>query len=278
MMRFVLFTAIILTAACAPDKDGRSPDTDLTAVTSSVVDTIAAAGKSEAYISQGSFRGGEITDGRDVHGIEWSAMDGFERVEIRIHQAVWGGEHKAPPVAIPCWFKVTREHYPARLVIVFGGTRMFSASPPRLNESDLVLGFHRIIFLDDSGSMCAFEIESESVFEVFELHEPARIVIDIKKFPGGASASPDTVFSLRSASWPLSERLGHMQEHLGLEGASKPRIILDDGGEFCVEEGYYPTRLEAEGRRKIFTALDIELHIEARGPEDRPRNIPPGME
>ncbi len=261
MMRSSILTAAILIQSCLP--------------AGSAVDTIATEGKSGTYIARGSFTGGEVKDGRDVHDIEWSVHEGFERIEIRIHEAKWLDSENATPAALPCWFSVSREDFPARLLVVVRGTRMFSAAPPELPPAALVRGFYRIIYLDDAGSMFAFEINNDTEFEVFERHDPAVIVIDIRETVAGSRGGPETVFSLRSVSWTHGERSGHFQEVLMKAGAKKSRIIRDAEGDFCVEEGWYPTLKEAEEKRGILAEQNIVLYVEQRGTGDQPRNIQP---
>ncbi len=274
-MRLFILAAAILIQACAGEGDDVSADEQPGLPAGSVVDTIATEGKSGIYIARGSFTGGEVKDGRDVHDIEWSVHEGFERIEIRIHEAKWLDSENASPVAVPCWFSVSREDFPARLLVVVSGTRMFSTAPPELPPDALVRGFYRIIYLDDAGSMFAFDVKNDTEFEVFEQHDPAVIVIDIREIVAGSRGGPETVFSLRSVSWPHGETPGHFQEALMNAGAKKSCIIRDAEGDFCVEEGWYPTLKEAEEKLGLFAEKNIVLYVEQRGTGDQPRNIRP---
>jgi hypothetical protein len=270
--RSLILAGSMFLLACAGDRSGGTAGEETLDRAGSIVDTTAAEVKTGTYIARGSFSGGEITDGRDVHDIEWSVHDGFERIEIRIHEAKWGDSENAVPADVPCRFNVTREDYPARLLVLAGGTRMFSARPPELPADALVTGFYRIICLDDSGTMLAIDVKADTEFEVFETHDPAVINIDIREAPAGSRGGPATVFSLRSPSWPAGERPGHFQEGLMKAGAENSRIIRDAGGDFCVEEGWYPSRKEAEARRRLLAEEGMILLIEERGAGDRPRH------
>lgn len=274
-MRPLILAAAILLTACAGEQSNSAADGEVPVQAPAIVDTTSGTGQRGIFLARGSVTGGEITDGRDVHRIEWSAHDGFERLEIRIHEAKWGDSENASPAAVPCRFTVSREDFPARLLVRVGGTRMFSASPLDLPSDALIHEYYRIIYLDDSGAMFAFDVKSDTEFEVYEMHDPAVIVIDIREVPAGSRGGPATVFSLRSVSWPHGERPGHFQEELMKTGAKNSRIIRDARGAFCVEEGWYPTLEEAEERQKLLTVNDIFLLIEQRGIEDQPRHIPP---
>lgn len=265
----------MLLLACSADRNGGTASKD---AIGAIIDTTAAEGKSGTYIACGSFTGGEVTDGRDVHDIKWSAHDGFERVEIRIHEAKWGDSENAVPAALPCWFNVTREDYPSRLLVTVNGTRMFSAWPPVLPEDAMITGYYRIIYLDDSGAMFAFDVDPDTEFEVFETHDPAVITIDIREAPAGSRGRLKKVFSLRSPSWTNGERLGHFQEELMKAGAENSRIVRSAGGNFYVEEGWYSSRSEAEARRKLLAKEGITMLIEERGAGDQPRHIAPEQE
>jgi len=270
----ILVVSIFL-FACAGDRNGEATVEEAIDCARSIVDTAAAEGKNGTYIARGSFTGGEVADGRDVHNIEWSAHDGFERLEIRIHEGKWSDSKNAEPAAVPCRFTGSREDFPARLVVRGSGTRMFSSGPPELPDDALIDGYYRIVYLDDSGAMFAFDVESDTEFEVYEMHDPAVIVVDIREIPSGSRGGPGSVFSLRSISWQHGERPGHFQEELMKAGAKSSRIIRDTGGSFCVEEGWYPTREEAVERKALFAGKNIVLFIEQRGTGDQPRHIVP---
>ena len=276
--RILILVMVILLPACGGGEGGGAARNEPRDLAASAVDTVAGMVKSGTYLARGSFTGGEITDGRDVHHIEWSARDGFERIEIRIHEAKWGDSENADPVAVPCRFSVSREDFPARLVVVVSGTRMFSTQPPELPDGAMVEGYYRIIYLDDAGSMFAFDVKNDTEFEVFEMHDPAVIVIDIRKVPIGSRGGPESVFSLRSASWPHGERPGHFEEELMRAGAKSSRIVRDADGYFFVEEGWYPARKDAEERQRLLAEEGIILFIEHKGTDDQPGHIPPEHE
>jgi len=275
IMKLFILATLVIFQACAGEQHDSAQGAETDVLAYSVTDTIAGMGKSGTYIARGSFTGGEITDGRDVHRIEWSMHDGFERLEIRIHEAKWGDSDNADPVQVPCRFTVRREDFPARLLVSLGGTRMFSAPPPELPADRLTRGYYRIVYLGDSGAMFVFDVENDTEFEVYEMHDPAVIVIDIREVPAGSRSGPETVFSLRSVSWQAGEGPGHFQERLMKAGTENSRIIRDAGGGFCVEEGWYTTRDEAEKKQKLLAGKDFLLFIEQRGIDGRIRHISP---
>ena len=61
-------------------------------------------------------------------------------------------------------------------------------------------------------------------------------------------------------------------------GAKNSRILHDAGGDFCVEEGWYLSRKEAEERQKLLAEKGMIMLIEERGTGDRPCHIAPEQE
>jgi hypothetical protein len=279
-MRSVIIAAAIIMTACSWEPgDGamveKTPVQESPATAASA-DKTAGTEKTGIYIARGSFSGGESLDGRDVYRIGWSARDEFERIEIDIRKGRWDGRGSGDSTGAPCRFTVSREDFPARLLVLVNGTRMFSAGPPEIAPGGLVEGFYRIVYLDDAGSMFAFDVDADTEFEVFETCDPARIVIDVRGVHAGSRSGPQEAFSLRSLSWRPGEGPGHFEERLLRAGAERTRILRDDAGDFCVEEGWYATRDEAEKRQEIFGGKGIALFIEERGIGDIPRHMTSG--
>ena len=67
MTRLFILAAAILIQACAGEGNDVSEDVKPGLPAGSVVDTIATEDKSGIYIARGSFTGGEVKDGMDVH-------------------------------------------------------------------------------------------------------------------------------------------------------------------------------------------------------------------
>jgi hypothetical protein len=103
-------------------------------------------------------------------------------------------------------------------------------------------------------------------FEVFELHNPGRIVIDIKAGDKSEKDFPP-VYSLRSKSYYFDD-LRDQEEKMELE---RVRIIKSQDKKYVIEEGYYKTAQEAMERKDLFIKKGIELFVEKRGANELPK-------
>jgi len=241
----------------------------------------ANVGKRNIYVDVGKVRGGQPTDGKDLAFIRFGKHDTFERVALDIHE--WTGDAGtpsrgiAPPAAIPCQFEVAYEEYPFRLVFDLEGVRWRSATLPNVSSSDYISSMY-FIFPDSWGNeRLAVTFNKPIKYEVFELHNPARIVVDIKAGDFSANKFPP-VYSLRSRSSDDSDELRDLQYKLislknlddywgdskEISKGKKVRILQSQDKKYFVEEGYYKTKQEALTRQKIFRKLGITLFIEKR--------------
>lgn len=229
-------------------------------------DYAAGSGKRHIYHRSGKVIGGQITDGKDIYGITWSKHEDFERIVLEISEASWGTEEKAP-AEVPCHFVIKHENYPPRLVFTLSGVRAFSAKMPACKDSDLMRDIYRIIYLDDAGARFAVAFSKLIEFEVYERHDPARIVVDIR--PIGAVP----IYSLRTYSMKSSEKLGHLEEEILHLGGTNVRIVRSEGDLYFVEEGYHDCEKEVELRRWFYSEKGIRLFIEKRLPLDTPAEV-----
>lgn len=140
----------------------------------------ASIDKKDVYISSGTVQGGEITDGMDIRDIRWSKHITFERIVLHIYKSEDG--KKGLPAPVPCHFEIEYEQRPFRLVFTLSGVRRFSATFPKLTGSNLINDIHKIIYPDNSVAKFAVELKEPIEYEVFELHNPAMIVVDIRPF------------------------------------------------------------------------------------------------
>lgn len=153
--------------------------------TSSESQTIKSiVGKKNIYRDSGKVMGGQRTDGKDLYSIKFGKHDTFERLVLSIHE--WTTDENlvpkgdSPPAAIPCPFEVTYEEYPFRLFFDLEGVRWISANLPNHASSEYISGMY-FIFPDSWGNArLAVTFKGPMQYEVFELHDPARIVVDIK--------------------------------------------------------------------------------------------------
>ena len=139
----------------------------------------------EGYVSSGSITGGEITDGLDVKNVRWAIRKGFERIVFDVYK--WGGYEKpegTEPAEVPGYFEVSGKRNENGLLVRIGGYRSFSAQFPELKDSDLIeeISINRNEKLaDDSGFIIEIDLKKPVIYKAFELHDPARIVVDLKE-------------------------------------------------------------------------------------------------
>lgn len=211
----------------------------------------------------GSVQGGELTDGRDLRNIRWGKHQGFERIVLDIYEG--GYSEKGPPVSIPCPYTISYEHYPFRFVVELNGIRARNARFGLFKGSDLVQETYQIPYLDDSGLMFSIALKKPVEYRIFELHNPARIVIDIRE--NKKAMNLPAVYSVRSKKDLGVEGLGHLKEVLNHNGSENVRIIKSQTGDLFVEEGYYLTKKAAEERMKVIQQQiqEAEFFIEKTG-------------
>ena len=103
-------------------------------------------------------------------------------------------------------------------------------------------------------------------FEVFELHNPGRIVIDIRRGDKSEEDFPP-VYSLRSKSYYFDD-LKAQEDKMGLQSV---RIIKSQDKKYVIEERYYKTEQEAVDRKDLFIKKGIELFVEKRRVNELPK-------
>jgi hypothetical protein len=253
----------------------------------------AAAGKQNIYRDSGKVIGGQRTDGKDLYSIKYGQHDTFERLVIGIHQ--WLTDEKGvsiagPPSDIPCSFEVTYEEYPFRLVFDFEGVRWSSATFPKFSGSDYISDIHSIFAHSWGNDRFAVILAKPIQYEVFELHNPAKIVVDIKRGEKSAHQFPP-VYSLRTKSSAnssddlrdIKEKLHNLKYEDGggddwgrndqIPKGKKVRIIQSRDNNLFAEEGYYKTNQEALKRQKYYAKKGITLFIEKRKVGEIPKVI-----
>ncbi|TSB47781.1 hypothetical protein [Alkalicoccobacillus porphyridii] len=234
----------------------------------------ATTSKENNYMQNGTFTGGEITDGRSVGDIDSGIHDEYERLVLDIYEGSY--QELEGPAVIPNHFEVTKEAYPSRLVYTLRGIRGMPEEIPDFSSMDLFSYMEIVPYFDDATIQLAVYMQESVEFEVFEMHDPAKIVTDVSRVEREDEAA--TIFSVRTASTPQGESTINI-EGAGSEfterGAEQVRTLHSDGFTVFVEEGYYHTMEEAEERKTELEndGVEHELHIEERGMLDIPENI-----
>ena len=246
----------------------------------------AGTDQEEVYLCQPAvIQGGTVTDGKDLRNIRWGRHEEFERFVLDIHHGTY--EEAGPPAEKPCWFEVEYQLYPPRFVITLMGVRARRAEYARPDGSCLIRDIYSLPFLDDSGLQFALELKQPVKFEVFELEDPARIVLDIKPLPEAEKREKEwpVRYSVRTTTEYSPERAGHVEnialirEELGHMNIEDVRILRAEDGKLLVEAGLFRTRSAAEEKlEKLEEEMaDISFFIERREVKSMPAAEPAGQ-
>jgi hypothetical protein len=221
----------------------------------------AHVGKRNIYLDSGTVtRGLTPPGGTDVYDIRFSKHGTFERLVFEIRDTT-----DDKPSKTPCFFEVTYEQYPFRLVVDLDNTRLqFSADFPNFSNSNYISGIYYLPSETSGNYKFALTLKKPIKFEVFELHNPGRIVIDIKAGDQSEKDFPP-VYSLRSKSYYFDD-LRYQEDKMGLE-----RIIKSRDKKYVIEEGYYKTEQEARERKDLFIKKGIMLFVEKRRVNELPK-------
>lgn len=230
-----------------------------------------ATAKDDHYMQAGTFVGGEITDGRVVGNIDSGIHDEYERLVLDIYEGAY--EELGDPADTPNHFEVTMEAYPSRFVYTLHGIRGQPDELPDLTNMEYLSFMEMIPYFDDATIQLAMYAKESVEFEVFEMHNPAKIVTDVRLIESEVEYA--TVYSIRTPSFPQKEFTETYQSAFGERGAEQVRTLHSGDATIFVEEGYYSTLEEAEERKEVLEndGIDFELHIEERGMQDFPENI-----
>ncbi|MCM2677930.1 hypothetical protein [Alkalicoccobacillus plakortidis] len=234
----------------------------------------ASTTKEDYYMQNGTFVGGEITDGRSVGDINQGAHDGYERLVLDIYEGSY--QELGDPADIPNYFEITKEAYPSRLIYTLAGIRGLPEEIPELSNMELFSHMSVVPYFSDATIQLAVYLQEPVEFEVFEMHNPAKIVTDIRSISDENEYAP--VFSVRTASTSQGDTVDAIQSadsEFRERDADQVRTLHSEDNSVFVEEGYYSSLEEAEERKIELEndGIDFDLHIEERGTHDIPKYI-----
>ena len=126
------------------------------------------------------FEGGYLSDGLDIAKIRQS-KEGEDKLRLvfDIHkQSVKSGSLGEPSKRVGSYNFI---YYPEKNLItaIVSGYRAFSASLPKFSSSSIVEKIYMDKYLDDSGYKFHIKLKDDAKVKVFDLQNPARIVVDI---------------------------------------------------------------------------------------------------
>lgn len=238
----------------------------------------AGSGGSPDHPLQAAVAGGVITDGADIAAITRRRAGAAEELEITFNR--WAGYEAGADASVPmdrpCHFRVSAEDYPHGLRLVFAGVRAFSARnrlPGRdepFRHPSLVRRIYPVVTLDDSALELVVALNRRVRFSVWELADPARVIIELAPEPGPGALKP--LFSLRTASGVSGEPAAVLRERLAAKTGASPRWLADGSSLFLLEAGLYRRESEAlAARERIRRAIpEANLLVERRLPSAPP--------
>lgn len=210
----------------------------------------AGVTKQDQYMQGGVFTGGEMKDATMIGNIEHGIHEEFERLVLDLHE--WIPEETGEPKSVPSSFEVIKEAYPSRLVYSLQGLRAQPSNEdlPNLENAAYFSSMAITPIFDDTTVELAAYIQDSTEFEVYELHEPAKIVTDVRAVDREGEYAP--VFSLRTASIADDGAIEQTQgpEMAFMEdGSENVRLVHSADSTLFVEEGYYFSLEEAEEKK-----------------------------
>ncbi len=216
----------------------------------------------------GQSKGGDITDGTDISDI-YGIQNGNQE-EIIINFSQLKGLQ-----SVTAAYNVRYYDSPTVLQFDIGGARMISAEEDfqQIKELDTVKDIYTLMTLDDSLIRLNIVFNYPVRFEVHEFVDPAGIKIIVSKMEGVIS---EEIFVVRTASYPLSESFGHLEEELmwveDVRVSKKYRILKDDADAFAFEFASFSSEKQAiEFLNEIENLISMPLHIEKRQSEALPK-------
>lgn len=123
------------------------------------------------FRNEGKFVGGTITDGQKLKNIKWGNWKDFERIAFEM-----SGDSKSMP-----HYEVIMPENHGVIVILWSGVRENNAKIPNLKYSKIVKSMDKIYPEDDSMIGVGISLSESKEIRVFQLKNPNRLVIDIKK-------------------------------------------------------------------------------------------------
>jgi hypothetical protein len=141
----------------------------------------AGSDKSGTYQAESVVVGGDDRQMLVLQRLRWARNKGFERVVFEFSQK---DGKKLRPVDRAGFFHIQRLGDPKAIMLSFKGIKHMNVSERRMRKSfrksKKVSGITFFPLVDDEELNVAINLRRNSRFEVFELQNPARVVVDIK--------------------------------------------------------------------------------------------------
>lgn len=120
-----------------------------------------------------TFAGGTIQDGLELKEIRQGRHEGYTRLVFD----VYANGKKTYSVGK---YNVQYHVHHDNIEVVINGYRKFSATMPNFSQSSGIEKIYLGTYLDDSGFKFHIKLRNKAKIRVFDLKQPARLVIDVK--------------------------------------------------------------------------------------------------
>ncbi len=150
---------------------------------------VADAKKTEAYVKDGMFTGGDrAIDGVLVKDIRRAVNPGYERVVIDLEGTLNG---ESSPISRAPYYQIAVSPEERRIVLTIWGKPRLGFNARKViaafKKSPVVRSVELLPKLEEDSWTFVFETKGEAPIEVFELSKPARIIMDIQTRKGTGS-------------------------------------------------------------------------------------------
>lgn len=125
----------------------------------------------ETSLAPQVFEGGYLSDGLDISKIRQSQHGNMLRLVFDSKGDTTGKVGSYSFIYHPDKYLITA---------VIGGYRAFSATLPQFSQNSVVEKMYMDEYLDDSGYKFHIKLREDAKVKVFNLENPARIVVDIR--------------------------------------------------------------------------------------------------
>ena len=169
---------IFLFVACETGYKGELPSSNASSNSSTEVNSSFADEHTFQYkepsLEPQVFEGGYLSDGLDISKIRQSQHGNMLRL-------VFDSKGASDNVSSNKVGSYSFIYYPDKYLITatIGGYRHFSASLPTFSTNSVVEKMYMDEYLDDSGYKFHIKLREDAKVKVFDLENPARIVVDI---------------------------------------------------------------------------------------------------
>ncbi|QUI21591.1 hypothetical protein HZI73_04475 [Vallitalea pronyensis] len=194
----------------------------------------------DSFVYGPILEGGILTEGGSVQSVRMGKHNGFERIVIEFN-------HETIPK-----YKASYYRCPDSAILHMEGTGQFVANTPEIDKSNLIESVYPVATFDESTHRLGVVFKKPVTMNVFEMQNPARIVMDIKEDINMAKDGlPEMVYALRSGPYDDVEIVSFVEQDLNAENSKNVRIIYQNNKNYLVEEGIYSSKAECEKRKKV---------------------------